>query len=95
MKGVGFLSKALIAQLVEHHTFNVRVDGSGPSGGTLVRTVAGTRPIGVAAVRFKTMNENKKIHFAYIAGRQHGRADITKEQFERIIGILNGKSEGA
>ena len=76
--------------MVEHHTFNVRVDGSGPSGGTLVRTVVGTRPVDVAAVLFNTMNDDNKISFAYIAGKNHGRVIITPEQLNQVMKILYG-----
>lgn len=36
------------------------------------------------------MNDENKICFAFIAGREHGRASITIEQFNKIKGILYG-----
>ena len=39
---------------------------------------------------FKCMNEEKKINFAYIAGKHHGRVDITPEQLNQVMKILYG-----
>jgi len=38
----------------------------------------------------KIMNEDKKINFAYIAGKNHGRVDITPEQLNKVMKILYG-----
>ena len=35
--------------------------------------------------------ESNEICFAFIAGREHGRVDITIEQFNKIKNILYGK----
>lgn len=37
-----------------------------------------------------SMNEDKII-FAYIANKEHGRAVITKEQYNKILDIIYGK----
>ena len=36
------------------------------------------------------MNEDNKINFAYIAGKNHGRVDITPEQLNQVMKILYG-----
>ena len=36
------------------------------------------------------MNEDNKIRFAYIAGKNHGRVDITPEQLNQVMKILYG-----
>ena len=38
------------------------------------------------------MNEDK-IAFVYIAGKQHGRVLITKEQYKQVLDIIYGKKE--
>jgi len=38
------------------------------------------------------MNEDKKINFAYIAGKNHGRVDITPEQLNKVMNIIYGKT---
>jgi hypothetical protein len=37
------------------------------------------------------MNKDNKISFAYICGKQHGRATITIEQYNHIKSILYGE----
>ena len=39
----------------------------------------------------KIMNEDNKISFAYICGKQHGQATITIEQYNHIKSILYGE----
>jgi hypothetical protein len=39
---------------------------------------------------FNNVNEDNKIRFAYIAGKNHGRVDITPEQFNQVMKILYG-----
>ena len=38
----------------------------------------------------KIMNEDNKINFAYIAGKNHGRVEITHEQLNQVMKILYG-----
>jgi len=38
------------------------------------------------------MNEDK-IGFVYIAGKEHGRAEITREQYKKILDIIYGKEK--
>ena len=38
----------------------------------------------------KIMNEENKINFAYIAGKNHGRVEITHEQLNQVMKILYG-----
>jgi hypothetical protein len=38
------------------------------------------------------MNEDK-IGFVYIAGREHGRAEITREQYKKVLNIIYGKEK--
>ena len=39
---------------------------------------------------FKCMNEDNKISFAYIAGKNHGRVSITPEQLNQVMKMLYG-----
>ncbi len=38
------------------------------------------------------MTKNK-INFAFIAGKEHGRVEITEEEFQHIKSILNGSKK--
>jgi hypothetical protein len=38
------------------------------------------------------MNEDK-IGFVYIAGKEHGRATITREQYSKVLNIIYGKEK--
>jgi len=36
------------------------------------------------------MNEENKINFAYIAGKNHGRVDISEQQLNQVMKIIYG-----
>ena len=38
------------------------------------------------------MNEENKINFAYIAGKNHGRVDISEQQLNQVMNIIYGKA---
>ena len=39
---------------------------------------------------FNNVNDDNKINFAYIAGKNHGRVDVTPEQLNQVMKILYG-----
>ena len=39
------------------------------------------------------MNEDNKINFAYIAGKEHAAVSITQNQYNQILNILYGKEK--
>ena len=41
----------------------------------------------------KIMNEDNKINFAYIAGKNHGMVSITPEQLNQVMNIIYGKEK--
>lgn len=55
------------------------------TGAKVSQKVAGWSP-----VTSTIMNKDNKIRFAYIAGKNHGRVDITPEQLNQVMKILYG-----